>query len=357
MDRSTWIEIDVGALKHNFGLVAEHAGTPVCAVVKATGYGHDMVIAARTFARTAAMLAVTRIEEARALREAGIDARVLILAPVPNPEEAAKIDCEISVGSSTEIAAIPPGARAHLIVDTGMGRLGVLPAEATSAARAIESRAALASVWTHFADAAGRSAPEQLSRFEEVVRSLREAGITAPVHASNSAALLALPGARFDMVRVGTLLYGQTPPGAQPPWTPREPFAWYARIAAVRTIPRGSTVGYGSEWRARRATRVATIPVGYVDGFGVEPAARTESVRESVRAAARIAARATGLRRSPRVVEFGDRRAPVVGRIGMQLVSVNIDGMPDVGVGSIARIPARRLLVDPTIERIAVGEA
>lgn len=356
MERSTWIEVDVAALRHNFDLVAEHAGTPICAVVKANGYGHGLVIAARAFARKAAMLAVTRIEEARAIRDAGIDARVLILAPVPDPEEAAKIDCEISIASSAEIATIPSGARAHLIVDTGMGRLGVLPAEALSAARAVGSRATLASVWTHFADAAGRSAAGQLGRFTEVVRELRDAGIDAPAHASNSAAVLALPGARFDMIRIGTLLYGQTPPGAQPPWTPREPFAWYARVAAVRTIPRGSTVGYGSEWRARRATRIGTLPIGYVDGFGVEPAARTESVRESVRAAARIAARATGIRQSPRYVEFGDRRAPVVGRIGMQLVSVNIDGMPDVGLGSIARIPARRLLVDPTIERLATGE-
>ena len=144
--------------------------------------------------------------------------------------------------------------------------------------------------------------------------------------------------------------------GARAPWTPRDPFAWYARVIAVRTIPAGATVGYGSEWRAKRATRVATLPVGYVDGFLLEPAARTESVKESARVAARVAARATGVRKSPRAVFFGERRAPVVGRIGMQLVTVDVTSIPDVEEGSIARVPGRRLLVDPSIERVAVAD-
>jgi len=357
MDRSTWVEVDVSALKHNFGLVSQHVGVSVCAVVKANGYGHGLVIAARAFARDAAMLGVTRIEEAATLRDAGVDARILILAPVSDPGEAVKRDCEISVGSADQIASVPSGARAHLIVDTGMGRLGVPETEIVEAARAVGARATLASVWTHFSDAAGRSGPGQLARFETVVRELRAAGIPAPVHASNSAAALALPRARFDMVRVGTLLYGQNPPGGRAPWTPRDPFAWYARVIAVRSIPPGATVGYGSEWRAKRETRVATLPVGYVDGFLLEPAARTESVKESARAAARVAARATGVRVSPRAVYVGDRRAPVVGRIGMQLVTVDVSGIPGVEEGSIARVPARRLLVDPSIERIAIGDA
>src|SRR6266852_5911197 len=107
MDRSTWVEIDVSALRHNFSLVSAHAGVPVCAVVKANGYGHGLVIAARAFVRDAAMLAVTRIEEARALRDAGIDARILILAPVIDPQEAEKLDCEISIGSADQVVSVP----------------------------------------------------------------------------------------------------------------------------------------------------------------------------------------------------------------------------------------------------------
>jgi alanine racemase len=263
-----------------------------------------------------------------------------------------KLDCEISVGSADEIASLPAAARAHLIVDTGMGRLGVQPSEAVSAARSITERATLASVWTHFADAAGKSGRHQLARFRNVVTSLRAASIETFAHASNSAAMLALPDARFEMVRVGTLLYGMDPPGVQAPWQHNRAFNWFARVAEVRAIPAGATVGYGSEWRARRETRVATLPVGYVDGLTLDPAARTESVREAARAAARIAARATGVRESPRAVFFGDRRAPVIGRVGMQLTTVNVTGLPDVVSGSIARIPARVLLVNPAIDRV-----
>ena len=356
MNASTWVEIDVSALRHNFRLVSEHAGTPVCAVVKANGYGHGLEIAARAFAPDAVALAVTRIEEARALRAAGIDATILILAPVADPREAIELDCEISVGSTSQIADLPSSARAHLIVDTGMGRLGVQLTEVAEAARAISNVATLSSVWTHFADAAGTLGKEQLTRFETAVNSVRKIGINVPVHASNSAGLLALPGARFDMVRIGTLLYGQNPPGVKAPWTPRDPFTWYARTIAVRTIPTGATVGYGAEWQAKRPTRVATLPVGYVDGFILEPAARSESARESFRAAGRIAARAIGVRESPRLVYFGERQAPVIGRIGMQLVSVDVTELPDVTEGTVARIPARRLLVDPDIERVATGE-
>jgi len=355
MDRSTWVEIDVSALRHNYRLVSEHAGTPICAVVKANGYGHGLEIAARAFASDAIALAITRIEEARALRAAGIEAPLLILAPVTDPREAVALNCEISVGSAEQIAELPSEARAHLIADTGMGRLGLQVAEVPDAAKAIASRATLSSVWTHFADAAGPIGKEQLTRFEGLVHAMRTVGITCPVHASNSAGVLALPGARFDMVRVGTLLYGQNPPGASAPWTPRDPFAWYARVVAVRTIPAGSTVGYGAEWQAKRPTRVATLPVGYVDGFILEPVARSESARESFRAAGRLAARAMKVRESPRAVFFGDRKAPVLGRIGMQLVSVDVTDMPDVGEGAVARIPGRRLLVDPLIERITVG--
>lgn len=356
MDRSTWVEVDVSALKHNFGLVSEHAGVPVCAVVKANGYGHDLVIAARAFAGEAAMLGVARIEEARALRAAGIDARIFIMAPVSDVQEAVSLNCEISVGSAEQIADLPSGARAHLIADTGMGRLGLQVTEVPDAAKAIAARATLASVWTHFAEAAGTLGKEQLMRFEGLVHAMRTVGISAPVHASNSAGLIALPGARFDMVRVGTLLYGLNPPGATPPWTPRDPFAWYARVIAVRTIPAGATVGYGAEWQAKNQARVATLPVGYVDGFMLEPAARSQSARESARMVARVVARATGVKESPRAVFFGERRAPVVGRIGMQLITVDVTGMSDIEEGKIARIPGRRLLVDPSIERIAIGD-
>jgi len=122
----------------------------------------------------------------------------------------------------------------------------------------------------------------------------------------------------------------------------------------VRELPAGATVGYGSEWRAKQPTRVATIPVGYVDGFGLEPAARSESFVEAAKAGGRVAAVALRRRPTRRFVRFGASVAPVVGRIAMQEATVDIDGLPDVRVGSIARIPARRLLVGAHIDRVYI---
>lgn len=348
MERSTWVEISTAGLERNLRAVAGHAGVPVCAVVKANAYGHGLVPAARVLARAgAASLGVARIEEARALREAGIDAPVLVMMPVPDPAEAAKLDCAIAVGSADEIVALPAGARAHLKVDTGMGRLGVRPEEVVEAARAVAARCTLDAVWTHLADAAGRSGRIQLGRFAAVVAALRDAGIDARAHAANSAALLALPDARFDLVRVGTLLYGQDPPGARAPWQHAETFVWYARVAAVREVLESTPVGYGSEWRAPRRMRLATIPVGYADGVTMEPAARTPGPAHVAREAGRAL---RGARE--RVVWFGERRAPIVGRVAMQALTVSLEGLDDVGVGAVARIPARRLAVSPAIERV-----
>jgi alanine racemase len=156
------------------------------------------------------------------------------------------------------------------------------------------------------------------------------------------------------MVRVGTLLYGQDPAGVRAPFRLMDPFAWHATVVSARDLPAGATVGYGSEWRAKERTRVATLPVGYADGFGLEPAARSESFAEAARVGGRVAAVALRRRPSLRYVLFGTRRAPVVGRIAMQEVTVRIDGIPAIEPGSVARLPARRVLVNPAIERIYV---
>ncbi|HEX9711316.1 MAG TPA: alanine racemase [Actinomycetota bacterium] len=353
--RSTWVEISTAALGSNFREVAGHSGAPVCAVVKANGYGHDLVLAGRAFAQAGAeMLGVTRIEEARALRAADIAAPVLIMVPAADPAEAVALGCEIVACSREEISSLPAGARVHLKIDTGMGRLGVRPEDAAEAARAVTARATLAGVWTHLADAAKPSGRAQVQQFADVVASLRSAGMHFVAHCANSAAVIRRPDARFDMVRVGTALYGMDPPGVHAPWTKREALTWYARVASVRTLPAGATVGYGSEWRAKAPTRVATVPVGYADGFTLEPRARTETLGAAVKTFLRSVATVARPQRSARAVLFGERRAPVVGRVAMQAATVVVDDMPDVAIGSVARIPARRVTISSSIERIEV---
>ena len=342
--RDTWVEVSRDAMRANFDNVAKHAGVPVCAVVKANGYGHGIVEAARTFAIAgASMLGVSRLDEARALRNGGIDAPIFVMLPGADPASAEELRCEITVGSARDVEGLRPGARAHLEIDTGMGRSGVPPSEAVTVAEAIGARATLAAVWMHFADAA-QTGRVQLDRFRAVVRALRHHGIECAVHASNSAALLSLADARFDMVRVGTLLYGEDPPGGRAPWQHRETFTWYARVAAVRTLRKGASLGYGGEWIAPSDTRVATLPVGWADGFTLEPRARTPSPRQVARAARGALAK--------REVFFDERPARVIGRVAMQSVTVSLQGLDDIDAGVAARVPARRLSISPMIERV-----
>ena len=364
--KTSWVEVSLGGLRANYEAVRKHAGTGVCAVVKANAYGCGLVECATLFHRAGArMIAVTRIEEARALRDAGVAADILILAPPPAEAlpTAVEMNCALTLSEGSEVeryAAAAKGAgrnaRIHLKIDTGMGRLGVRPEHAPAvAARIVESGdLSLEGVWTHFADAAGSTGRVQLERFLAVRTALAPYAPRAVLHAANSAATIALPTARLDMVRVGTLLYGQSPAGADAPFRLEDPFAWHAAVVSVRELPAGATVGYGREWRAKSPTRVATLAIGYADGFGLEPAARSESITEAARLGGRVAAVALGRKQSPRFVWFGNRKAPVVGRIAMQEVTVQVDGIAGVQRGTVARIPARRLLVAAGVERVYV---
>jgi alanine racemase len=364
--RTSWVEVSRGALQANFDAVRKYAGTAVCAVVKANAYGCGLIECATIFHRAGArMVAVTRVEEARALRDAGVAADILVLAPPPREalRQAIDMNCALALGDGSDVepyaeAAKAAGrpARIHLKIDTGMGRLGIRPEHAPAIASRIagSDELSLEGIWTHFSDAAGPSARMQLDRFLAVRAALGRYAPRAIMHAANSAGTIALPAARLDMVRVGTLLYGQDPAGASAPFALKDPFAWHATAVSVRELPAGATVGYGGEWRAKSPTRVATLAVGYADGFGLEPAARSESMTEAARLGGRVAAVALGRRPSPRFVWFGDRKAPVVGRIAMQEVTVDVDGIAGVRPGSVARLPARRLLVSPGIERVYV---
>ncbi|MGB8202349.1 MAG: alanine racemase [Pseudonocardiaceae bacterium] len=364
--KTSWVEVSRGALQANFEAVSTHAGTAVCAVVKSNAYGSGLVECARIFHHAGArMVAVTRVEEARELRDAGVTADILVLAP-PLREAlglAITMDCALVLSDGGDVEpyaaaakAVGRRARVHLKIDTGMGRLGVRPEHAPGIASrvALSDNLSLEGVWTHFADAGGPTGRQQLDTFLGVRSILHHYAPRAIMHVANSAGTIALPDARLDMVRVGTLLYGQDPVGAHAPFALRDPFTWLAAVVSVRELPAGQPVGYGGEWRAKVPTRVATLPIGYADGFGLQPAARSESISEAARIGARVAAVALGGRPSPRFVWFGERKAPVVGRIAMQEVTVRVDGIAGVEPGSIARIPARRLLVGAGIERVYV---
>jgi alanine racemase len=275
--RPTWAEVDLDAVAGNVAAVAEVSGTPVCAVVKADGYGHGAVPVARAaLSAGAAWLAVALVEEGLALREAGIDAPVLILSePLPSGLAAAHaggLTPTIATRAGVRAAAAHRGWPVHLKVDTGMHRVGCEPAEAPALAVMVgEAGLELGGVWTHLAVADEPGDPftaVQLERFEAVLGALAAARIDPGLrHAANSAAAIAHPAARYDLVRVGIATYGVAPsPELDGRVGLRPALRLRSAVSAVRTVAPGEGVSYGRRWRATVPTVVATVPIGYADG-------------------------------------------------------------------------------------------
>ncbi|MCW1927664.1 alanine racemase [Bhargavaea beijingensis] len=314
--RPTVASVDLEAIRENVRNTARIAGpdTGVIAVVKADGYGHGAVrVAEAALDAGAMMLAVATPEEAVELREAGLEADILLLgaSPVPFARVASEMGIIITADSPTwmeQVAGEAPDfgrpLQVHLKVDTGMGRLGVRSGEDLlrmyRTARA--AKIVVDGVFTHFATA---DEPDnevwrkQASGFREAVALLPER--PRLVHASNSAAAFMHPDCRFDAVRLGISLYGIAPSGfvgEHLPFPLRPALTLSTELVHVKRIGRGDTVSYGATYRAASDEWIGTLPIGYADGF------------------------LRGL--GGQDVLIGGRRCPVVGRICMDQCMVRL---------------------------------
>lgn len=285
--RLAWAEVDLDAIAANCAVLAGLAHPAVlCAVVKAGAYGHGALPAARAaLAGGATWLAVAIVEEGIALREGGIEARILLLSePLPQVMEAAAgagltptIYTAGGIEAARKAASAAPGGgpfRVHVKVDTGMHRVGADPGDVPDVALAVDAAAELhlEGLWTHLAAA---DEPEhdgftaaQLRRFDEVRRRLAAAGIRPDlVHAANSSALLAHQGAGNDLVRCGITVYGYPPSPALAGRAQLRPaMSLKAGVAFVRRLPAGERVSYGLQYELPTDSVIATVPLGYADG-------------------------------------------------------------------------------------------
>jgi len=286
--RSVWSEIDLDAVRANVTALRELAApAEFLAVVKANAYGHGAVPVARAALEAgASWLGIARVEEAVQLRDAGIEARIMLLSE-PAPAAVADVvahDITPVVYTEAGIDSLAKGVidagrtrplPVHLKVDTGMHRVGCTPADAVALARLVGTRdqLELAGVCTHLAVADEPDdsyTPEQLERFDAVLDALDAAGLLPPlVHAANSAGMLVHPRARHSLVRVGIAMYGLPPAPAlhghggvvlQPVMSLR------ARVTMVKELPAGARLSYGLRYELDRASRIATVPAGYADG-------------------------------------------------------------------------------------------
>ncbi len=293
MHRPAWAEISSSALAHNIAVVRELLGpTQVCAVVKANGYGHGAVLAARAMiAGGADCLAVAIIDEGIELRGAGITAPILLLSEIPEGtiRAALEADLTLTVGSLEGARAAANAAsqlagvyRVHLKIDTGMRRQGVGPREALRAARILNDCASLEleGVFTHFSVADGPSSEDraftarQVDLFNRVREELRQHGIDPPsVHLANSAGVLGHPASHATLARPGLVLYGYLPsPGlagvlADRGVALRPALALRAQVVATRRGEAGDRPSYGRRRELTASSTIATVPFGYADGY------------------------------------------------------------------------------------------
>lgn len=352
-----WIAVSRAALRHNFEAIRGLAGLDVqtITVVKANAFGHGAVEAARVFVEAGAdFFAVTTPAEALELREAGIEGRILVFLPLLPGQGAAVSEANLDLtvcdaADLKEVATAGKPLSVHLKVDTGMGRLGVLPGDALALARQIMETpgVTLAGVYTHFGRALETDAAHtqaQFAVFQRVLGELTAAGIDPGLrHCANSAALFRFPEMKLDAVRPGTVLYGQYPSAAVPrSVTFEETWRMQARIVSLRQVPAGTPIGYGSEFLTRRASTLAVIPIGYADGFSVSPASAAKGLR-GLKA---------WLRPAPLTLTVRGRRVPVLGRVAMQICTVDVTDVPGVAVGDVVTVPARRLLASARLPRV-----
>jgi alanine racemase len=274
--------VNLSAIERNVALLAREAPkAALCAVVKADGYGHGMVPSARAALRGGATwLAVATALEARDLR-AGVGAgvRILVLGALSDEELPIALDAgaDIAVWSIERAQALVASgrlARVHVKLDSGLGRLGTRdPEEADAVVAAVDAaeHLELAGAWTHFATADERGDTffgEQLAAFKAWVEPHRAAHPGLLAHAANSAAVLRDPASHFDLVRCGIAIYGLDPFGEDPASRDLEPaLELVSYVAALKTTAPGESAGYGRRFVAQRETRLATVPIGYGDGY------------------------------------------------------------------------------------------
>jgi len=321
-----WVEVDLGSIGSNARYVRRTVGrnVKIIAVVKADAYGHGAVPSGKAMLKNGAdMLAVANIDEAEELRRGGIKAAVLILNYTPHERfrevlanRFSQTIFDLKSAKNLSLAARKAGrtAKVHIKVDTGMGRLGVMPEEAVCFARKIAElpNIRIEGIFSHLSSAGDdrKYTKEQYKKFKDILDKLAGQGIRIPlIHISNSIATLAYPRMRLTAVRPGIMLYGISPWGTKRKCAFLKPaMSLKARIVSLKEVGKGASISYGRTFRTKRRSLIAVIPVGYAQGY-----ARNLSNRSSV--------------------IIRGKRVPVAGRICMDQSLVDVTGISKIKVG------------------------
>lgn len=309
----TWAEIDLGAIRHNAGVVRRKVGPHpgIMAVVKANAYGHGLREVAAAVREEAALFGVANREEARELEPLGRD--VVLLSPALPAERREILERGfIATVSSAAEAAEFGGGRVHLKIDTGMGRIGCWQEDAVDEVRKVTSLAnvRLHSISTHLPvpDEDAEFTCGQLARFAELAEIFRRLVPGVKLHALNSAGILRFGDQAQDLVRPGLMLYGSASPGEYQSLL-RPALTWKTRILLVRELGPARSVSYGRTFVTERPLRAAALAAGYADGFPRQASGQGAEVL------------------------IGGRRCPVLGRVTMDQIVVDVTDVSEARVG------------------------
>ena len=321
--RDVFAEIDLGAIRHNLTEIRRRVKSKLCTVVKANAYGHGAVQVAQVAVECGTdFLAVATVAEGLELRYAGFEQPILILGLIPH--EAAQVvvennltqavaDIELAEKISAAAVRLDKIARVHLKIETGMGRIGADPKVAVDLAKKISAlpNVEVEGLFSHFADA---DSPDrtftrrQIEIFASTAEKIRASGVDIKIrHIAESAAILDIAEAHFDMCRAGIITYGLYPSDdVRRTIELRPAMKLVARVVQLKKIPAGTSIGYGRDFVAERDSVIATLPLGYADGY--------------IRAYKNFH------------VDIGGQLAPIAGRICMDQTMIDATGL-DVHVG------------------------
>ena len=338
---NSYVTVDLEVIAANYRKIREKAGVRVMAVIKADGYGHGAVPIAKKLEKECDFFGVATLSEALELRNAGIVAPILVLSPM-HPETfemAVQMDLRPTIFCYNDAVVLSEAAQKlgktalfHIALDTGMSRIGfqVTEEDADICKKICELPGLQAEgLFSHFATADGEDLTKtyaQAEKFRAFDEMLKARGIEIPIrHLDNSAGIQNF-GAHYEMVRAGIILYGLEPSGYVDITGLKPALSWYSRVAFVKTLEPGREIGYGGTFVTEKPTRVATIPVGYADGY-----------RRSLS--------------NKFYVLIKGQKAPILGRVCMDQLMVDVTDIPDVEIGE------KVTLLGDTITAEEMGEA
>ena len=325
--RPTWVEVNLCNIEHNLKQIRSKISpkTKLLAVVKTNAYGHGLVEVTKTCVKCGVeYLGVTSIDEGLVLRNKGVKLPILILGsiyPFSNFVEVIEYRLTPAIASLQGQQAFNEYAKKknktvpfHLKIDTGMGRIGISPTGISEFIQKLKEcrRLKLEGVFTHFASA--DSNPEytssQINLFTSVISEIKNAGYKNIIsHSANSSAMLKYPKSHFDMVRTGLCIYGLLPfPGADESINTKPALQWKTKVIFIKNLPPGRAISYGTTFVTDKKSVIATLPVGYGDGYS-----RFLSNRG--------------------YVFIKGKKAPVVGRVTMDMVMIDVTDIPGVRIG------------------------